>query len=85
MLSKSPTKLWSDAFASCGVGNVYRYTYGMRTAVPFISERQRADLSMHIGATFANLQSIPNLGAWHSSECKIIHVPYIIITSFFLQ
>jgi hypothetical protein len=71
MLPKSPTKLWSDALvSSCGVGSVHRYTYGTRTAVPFISERQRTDLPMHIGATFPNLQPIPNLGAWHGSECK---------------
>jgi hypothetical protein len=71
VLSKSPTKLWSDAFVlSFGVGSVYRYTYGTRTAVPFVSERQHTDLPMHIGATFANLQSIPNLRVWHGSECK---------------
>jgi len=71
VLSKSPAKLWGDAFASSfGVGNAYRYTYGTRTAGPFISERQRTDLPMYIGATFANLQSIPDLGVWHGSECK---------------
>ena len=69
-LSKSPTKLWSDAFVLSGVRSVYRYTYGTRTAVPFIFERQRADLPMYIGATFADLQPLPNLGAWHGSECK---------------
>jgi hypothetical protein len=70
VLSKSPAKLWSDAFVSCGVRSVYRYTYGTRTAFPFISERQRTDLPMHIGAIFANLQPVPNLGVWHGSECK---------------
>jgi hypothetical protein len=70
MLSKSPTKLWSDAFVSSGVWSVYRYTYGTCTAVPVISERQRTDLPMHIGAIFANLQPVPNLGVWHGSECK---------------
>jgi hypothetical protein len=40
LLSKSPAKLWSDAFVSSGIRSVYRYTYGMRTAVPFVSERQ---------------------------------------------
>ena len=71
VLSKSPAKLWGDAFASSfGVGNVYRYTYGTRTAVPFISERQRTDLPIYIGAVFASLQPLPNLGAWHGSECK---------------
>jgi hypothetical protein len=69
-LSKSPAKLWSDAFVSCGVRSVYRYTYGTCTTVPFISVRQHTDLLMHIGAIFANLQSLPNLGAWHGSECK---------------
>jgi hypothetical protein len=24
----------------------------------------------HLGAVFADLQPIPNLGAWHGSECK---------------
>src|SRR5258707_2290152 len=66
---KSPTKLWSDAFVSSGIKNVYRYTYGTPTAVPFISEKQRANLLLHIGATFANIQPLPNLGAWHGSEC----------------
>jgi hypothetical protein len=49
VLSKSPAKLWGDAFVSSGIRNVYRYTYGTRTAVPFISERQCTDLplSMH--------------------------------------
>jgi len=70
ILTKSPTKLWSDAFVSCGVRSVYRYTYGTRTAVPFIPERQRTDLPMHIGAIFANIQPLPNLGAYHGSECK---------------
>jgi hypothetical protein len=72
VLSKSPAKLWSDAFVSHGVRSVYRYTYGTCTAVPFISERQRhgTDLPMHIGAIFANLQPVPNLGVWHGSECK---------------
>jgi len=68
--SKSPVKLWSDAFVSRGIRSVYRYTYGTHTAVPFISERRRADLPMHIGAIFADLQPVPNLGAWHGSECK---------------
>jgi len=67
---KSPAKLWSDAFVSSGVRSVYRYTYGTRTAVPFILERQCTDPPTHIGATFANLQTVPNLGAWHGSECK---------------
>ena len=49
---------------------MYRYTYGTRTAVSFIFKRQRTDLPMHIGATFADLQPVPNLGAWHGSECK---------------
>jgi hypothetical protein len=70
VLSKSPAKLWSDAFVSSGVRSVYRYTYGTRTAVPFLSERQRTDLPMHIGAIFADLQPVPNLGVWHGSECK---------------
>ncbi len=69
-LSISPAKLWSDAFVSYGVRSVYRYTYGTRTAVPFISERQRTDRPMHIGAMFANLQPVPNLRVWHGSECK---------------
>ena len=72
VLPKSPIKLWSDAIvSSSGVGSAYRYTYGTCTAVRSISERQRTDLVMHIGATFANLQSLPNLGAWHGSECKL--------------
>jgi len=70
VFSKSPTKLWSDAFVSSGIRNVYRYTYGTRTAVPFISERQCTDLPMYIGAEFADLQFLPNLGVWHGSECK---------------
>jgi hypothetical protein len=70
VLSKSPAKLWSDALVSSGVRSVYRYTYGTRTAVPFISERQRTDLPMHVGAIFANIQPLPDLGVWHSSECK---------------
>ena len=74
MPSKSPTKLWSDAFVSSGVKSVYRYTYGMGTAVPFISQRQFTDLHIYVyiyvGAIFANLQFIPNLEAWHGSECK---------------
>jgi hypothetical protein len=70
VISKSPAKLWSDAFVSSGIKSVYRYTYGTRTAVPLISERQRTDLLMHIGATFADSQKIPKLGAWHGSECK---------------
>ena len=69
ILSKSPAKLWSDAFVTYGIGSVYRYTYGTRTTVAFIYESECTD-AMHIGATFANLQPLPNLGAWHSSECK---------------
>jgi hypothetical protein len=34
------------------------------------SLRRRADLPMHIGAIFADLQLVPNLGAWHGSERK---------------
>ena len=70
LLSKSPIKLWSDAFVSSGVRSVYRYTYGTCTGISFISERQRTDLPMHIGAIFADLQPLPNLGAFHGSECK---------------
>ena len=70
VLSKSSTKLWSDAFVSSGIRSVYRYTYGERTVVPLIFERQRTDLHMHIGALFANIQPVPNLGAYHGSECK---------------
>jgi len=33
-------------------------------------KRECTDLPMHIGATFANLQPLPNLGVWHGSECK---------------
>ena len=43
MLLKSPAKLWSDAIVSSGIRSVYRYTYGTRTAIPFISERRRTD------------------------------------------
>ena len=68
ILSKSPAKLWSDAFVSYGVRSVYRYTYGTCTAVRFIFGRQRTDLPMHVGAIFADLQPLPNLGAWHGSE-----------------
>ena len=49
---------------------MYRYTYGTRTAIPFISTRRRADPPMHVGAIFDDLQPIPNLGAWHGSEGK---------------
>ena len=70
LLSKSPIKLWSDAFVSSGVRSVYRYTYGTCTVVPFFSERQRTDVPIHVGATFANLQPVPDLGVWHGSECK---------------
>ncbi|KAF8493264.1 Alpha/Beta hydrolase protein [Russula emetica] len=51
MVFRCPAKLWSDAFVSSGIRNVYRYTYG---------------------ATFANLQPFPNLGAWHGSELSIL-------------
>ena len=47
-LLNSPAKLWSDAFVSSGIRSVYRYTYGTRTAIPFISRRRRTDLPMHI-------------------------------------
>ena len=70
VLSKSPTKLWSDAFVSSGIRSVYRYTYGTHTAVPLVPERQRTDLPTHIGAMFADLQPFPDLGVWHGSECK---------------
>ena len=49
---------------------MYRYTYGKHAAVPVIFERRRTDSPMHIGAIFANLQPVPNLGAWDGSECK---------------
>ena len=39
-------------------------------AVLFISERQSANLPMYIGAIFADIQPLPDLGAWHGSECK---------------
>jgi hypothetical protein len=67
---KSRVKLWSDAFVSIGIKNVYRYTYGTPAAVLFVSKRQSTDLSMGIGAIFEDSQPLPGLGAWHSSECK---------------
>ena len=70
VFSKSPVKLWSDAFVAGGIRSVYRYTYGTCTVVGFIFERQRSDLPMHVGAIFANLQPLPKLGAWHGSERK---------------
>ena len=70
VLSKSTAKLWSDAFVSSGIKSVYRYTYGTCTVVGFLSERQRTDLAMHIGASFPNLQPLPDLGVWHGSERK---------------
>ena len=64
---------------------MYRYTYGTCTVVLFVSERQRTGLPMHTGATFPDLQPIPNLGAWHASECKPPMLRIILITSFLLQ
>lgn len=34
-----------------------------------LSRDKDIDISIHLGAVFANLQPIPNLGAWHGSEC----------------
>jgi hypothetical protein len=31
------------------------------------------DLPIHIGAIFADLQAVPNLGTWHGSERKLSH------------
>jgi hypothetical protein len=33
-------------------------------------ENEDGDALIHSGATFADLQLLPNLGAWHGSECK---------------
>lgn len=67
----SPAKLWSDAFVRSGIKNVYRYTYGTAfSGVIFIYVRQSTDIPVHVGAVFADLQLVPNLGAWHGSECK---------------
>ena len=33
-------------------------------------ENEDRDTLIHSGATFADLQLLPNLGAWHGSECK---------------
>ena len=67
---KSPVKLWSDAFVSTGVKNVYRYTYGMFTAILSASESKDIDAPIYLGAVFADLQPLPNLGAFHGSDCK---------------
>jgi hypothetical protein len=38
MNSNSPAKLWSEAFVLNGVKSVYRYTYGISSAVLSASE-----------------------------------------------
>ena len=63
---------------NCGVMHLCQVGSGACTgmhlryvqAISFISERQRTDLSMHIGAIFADLPPLPNLGVFHGSECK---------------
>jgi hypothetical protein len=67
----SPAKLWSDAFVRSGIKNVYRYTYGtVFSGVLSIYERQSTNIPVHVGAEFADLQPLPDLGVWHGSECK---------------
>ena len=66
---KSPAKLWSEAFVRSGIKSVYRYSYG--ALVVIISERQSTNQPMHIGAVFADLEHLPNLGAYHGSEGKL--------------
>ena len=65
---KSPAKLWSEAFVRSGIKSVYRYSYGALVVVIF--ERQSINRPTHIGAVFADLEHLPNLGAYHGSECK---------------
>jgi hypothetical protein len=75
---------------NCGAMHLCQVGSGACTGIRTVRSQQfdlslrgkRTDLAMHIGATFANLQSIPDLGVWHGSECKS---SMSRISSFFLQ
>ena len=47
----------------------------------YLSLRQSAYLPTHIGAAFADLQPLPDLGVWHTSECKSSMSRYDILVA----
>ena len=60
---------------NCGVMHLCHVGSGACTGILTVRVQQfhlslRGSVLMHIGAIFANIQPLPNLGAYHASECK---------------
>jgi hypothetical protein len=70
---------------SSGVKSVYRYTYGMLTEVLFASESKDIDAPVHLGAVFAELQPLPDIGAFHGSDCKSPQFAFVLMLTVFPQ
>jgi len=70
MYSKKPSKaVERHICVEWGQVRAPVYVWYVRSSFS-LSRDKDIDISIHLGAVFADLQPIPNLGAWHGSECK---------------